>query len=97
MLQWKRDGRQLATGRQLLVPASASADAGSYVCEALLSNSSGRPVEARAQLTVLGKGERGQWFLSQLWSIPAWGLLLVPPCIPGSMKLQGAESLPACF
>ncbi|KAM3622738.1 uncharacterized protein V6R79_002616 [Siganus canaliculatus] len=56
LLSWKRDGRQLTGGgRRLVIPAAASSDAGVYVCEASLSNSSSssKPVEARAQLTVM--------------------------------------------
>ncbi|XP_035993338.1 protein sidekick-1 isoform X2 [Fundulus heteroclitus] len=52
-LSWKRDGRRLAGGRRLIVPAATSSDAGLYVCEALVSNSTAKPVEARAYLTVM--------------------------------------------
>ncbi|KAA8595226.1 hypothetical protein FQN60_012361, partial [Etheostoma spectabile] len=52
VVSWKRDGRHLASGRRLTLPAPTSLDTGLYVCEALLSNSSAKPVEARAHLTV---------------------------------------------
>ncbi|XP_028450243.1 protein sidekick-1 isoform X1 [Perca flavescens] len=52
VVSWKRDGRHLASGRRLTLPAPTSSDTGLYVCEALLSNSTAKPVEARAQLTV---------------------------------------------
>lgn len=55
MVSWKRDGRRLASGRRLIIPAPTSSDTGLYVCEALLSNSTAKPVEARAHLTVMGK------------------------------------------
>nr|XP_043884140.1 protein sidekick-1-like [Solea senegalensis] len=51
-VSWKRDGRRLATGRQLIIPAPTPSDTGLYVCEASLSNSTAKPVEARAHLTV---------------------------------------------
>nr|XP_020469940.1 protein sidekick-1 isoform X2 [Monopterus albus] len=53
LVSWKRDGRQLASGRRLIIAAPTSTDTGLYVCEALLSNSTARPVEARAHLTVM--------------------------------------------
>ncbi|XP_023273238.1 protein sidekick-1 [Seriola lalandi dorsalis] len=53
MVSWKRDGRRLASGRRLIIPAPTSSDTGLYVCEALLSNSTAKPVEARAHLTVM--------------------------------------------
>ncbi|MEQ2257926.1 Protein sidekick-1 [Xenotaenia resolanae] len=52
-VSWKRDGRRLASGRRLIVPAAAASDAGLYVCEALVSNSTAKPVEAKAYLTVM--------------------------------------------
>uniref|UniRef100_A0A8C9XQA9 Sidekick cell adhesion molecule 1 n=1 Tax=Sander lucioperca TaxID=283035 RepID=A0A8C9XQA9_SANLU len=52
VVSWKRDGRHLASGRRLTLPAPTSLDTGLYVCEALLSNSTAKPVEARAHLTV---------------------------------------------
>ncbi|KAI3352480.1 hypothetical protein L3Q82_005434 [Scortum barcoo] len=55
VVSWKRDGRRLASGRHLIIPAPASSDTGSYVCEASLSNSTAKPVEARAHLTVIGR------------------------------------------
>ncbi|XP_044047488.1 protein sidekick-1-like isoform X2 [Siniperca chuatsi] len=53
VVSWKRDGRRLASGRRLIIPAPTSSDTGLYVCEALLSNSTAKPVEARAHLTVM--------------------------------------------
>ncbi|XP_060911472.1 protein sidekick-1-like isoform X1 [Labrus mixtus] len=53
VVSWKRDGRRLAGGRRLIFPAPTSFDTGLYVCEAMLSNSTAKPVEARAQLTVM--------------------------------------------
>ncbi|XP_076584593.1 protein sidekick-1 isoform X1 [Chaetodon auriga] len=53
VVSWKRDGRRLTSGRQLIIPAPTSTDTGLYVCEALLSNSTAKPVEARAHLTVV--------------------------------------------
>ncbi|KAM3864644.1 LOW QUALITY PROTEIN: protein sidekick-1-like [Diretmus argenteus] len=53
VLSWKRDGRRLANGRRLVIPTPTSVDAGSYVCEASLSNSTAKPVEARAHLSVM--------------------------------------------
>ncbi|XP_074485750.1 protein sidekick-1-like isoform X2 [Sebastes fasciatus] len=53
MVSWKRDGRRLTSGRRLIIPAATSSDTGLYVCEALLSNSTAKPVEARAHLTVM--------------------------------------------
>uniref|UniRef100_A0A671U5A3 Sidekick cell adhesion molecule 1 n=1 Tax=Sparus aurata TaxID=8175 RepID=A0A671U5A3_SPAAU len=53
MVSWKRDGRRLASGRRLIIPAPTFSDTGLYVCEALLSNSTAKPVEARAHLTVM--------------------------------------------
>ncbi|KAF6736385.1 Protein sidekick-1, partial [Oryzias melastigma] len=52
-VSWKRDGRWLATGRQLVIPSPAFSDTGLYVCEALLSNSTAKPIEAKAHLTVM--------------------------------------------
>ncbi|CAL8330871.1 unnamed protein product [Merluccius merluccius] len=52
-LSWKREGRWLASGRRLVIPAPVLADSGWYVCEAALTNSTSRPVEARAHLTVM--------------------------------------------
>ncbi|XP_070769541.1 protein sidekick-1 isoform X2 [Enoplosus armatus] len=52
-VSWKRDGRRLASGRRFIIPAPTSSDTGLYVCEALLSNSTAKPVEARAHLTVM--------------------------------------------
>lgn len=57
VVSWKRDGRHLHSGSRLVIPAPSSSDAGLYVCEASLSNSTGRPAEAMAQLTVIGKEE----------------------------------------
>ncbi|KAE8300407.1 Protein sidekick-1 [Larimichthys crocea] len=53
IVSWKRDGRRLASGHRLIIPAPTSSDTGLYVCEALLSNSTAKPVEARAHLTVM--------------------------------------------
>ncbi|XP_027874470.1 protein sidekick-1-like isoform X1 [Xiphophorus couchianus] len=50
---WKRDGHRLASGRRLIVPTATSSDAGLYVCEVLVSNSTIKPMEARAYLTVM--------------------------------------------
>ncbi|KAG7262579.1 hypothetical protein CRUP_028011, partial [Coryphaenoides rupestris] len=62
-LSWKRDGRWLAAGRRLLIAAVTPADSGVYVCEAALGNSTVRPVEARAHLTVMGTPQpRMEWF-----------------------------------
>uniref|UniRef100_A0A4W6FX25 Sidekick cell adhesion molecule 1 n=1 Tax=Lates calcarifer TaxID=8187 RepID=A0A4W6FX25_LATCA len=52
-VSWKRDGRRLASGRRLIIPAPTSSDTGFYVCEASLSNSTAKPVEARAHLSVM--------------------------------------------
>ncbi|XP_062390385.1 protein sidekick-1 [Sardina pilchardus] len=57
-LVWKRAGVRVtqgvgAFGRRLTVSNPAQADAGLYVCEALLRNSTFRTAEARAYLTVL--------------------------------------------
>ncbi|XP_070837515.1 protein sidekick-1 isoform X2 [Chaetodon trifascialis] len=53
VVSWKRDGRRLTGGRQLIIPAPASTDTGLYVCEASLSNSTAKHVEARAHLSVV--------------------------------------------
>ncbi|XP_076004254.1 protein sidekick-1-like isoform X2 [Genypterus blacodes] len=53
VVSWKRDGRRLAGGRRLIIPAPTSSDMGLYVCEVLLSNATAKPVEARAQLFVM--------------------------------------------
>uniref|UniRef100_A0A8C6TGS4 Sidekick cell adhesion molecule 1a n=1 Tax=Neogobius melanostomus TaxID=47308 RepID=A0A8C6TGS4_9GOBI len=53
LLSWKRDGRRIGSGPRLLLPAPDSSDSGMYICEAALSNSTTRPVEARAHLTVI--------------------------------------------
>lgn len=56
VVTWKRDGRQLSTGRRFVVPAASSSDSGLYVCEASHSSGSAAlPVEAKAQLTVIGE------------------------------------------
>ncbi|KAM8822022.1 protein sidekick-1-like [Synchiropus picturatus] len=52
-LSWKRDGRRLAEGRRLVVTTAKASDAGVYVCEASLSNSSAKAAEASAQLSVV--------------------------------------------
>ncbi|XP_038141195.1 protein sidekick-1-like isoform X2 [Cyprinodon tularosa] len=52
-VSWKRDGRLLASGHRLIVPVATTADAGLYVCEALFNNSTAKPMEARAYLTVM--------------------------------------------
>ncbi|KAK7929044.1 hypothetical protein WMY93_005439 [Mugilogobius chulae] len=52
LLSWKREGRRIGTGPRLILPAPDSSDSGMYICEAALSNSTTRPVEARAHLTV---------------------------------------------
>lgn len=54
-MTWKRDGRQLSTGRRFVVPAASSSDFGLYVCEASDSSSTALPVEAKAQLSVIGE------------------------------------------
>uniref|UniRef100_A0A7N6BWK9 Sidekick cell adhesion molecule 1a n=1 Tax=Anabas testudineus TaxID=64144 RepID=A0A7N6BWK9_ANATE len=51
VVSWKRDGRWLAGGRRLIISAPTPSDSGLYVCEALLSNSTAKPVEARAHIT----------------------------------------------
>lgn len=56
-MSWKRDGRHLNSGRRLIIPTPSSSDTGLYVCEASLSNSTVRPAEAKAYLTVIGKGK----------------------------------------
>ncbi|XP_073323462.1 protein sidekick-1 [Pagrus major] len=53
VVSWKRDGRRLTSGRRLIIPAPTFSDTGLYVCEALLSNSTAKPVEAKAHLTVM--------------------------------------------
>ncbi|KAM4584441.1 protein sidekick-1-like isoform 2-T2 [Odontesthes bonariensis] len=53
VVSWKRDGRRLASGRRLIIPAPTSSDAALYVCEALLGNSTAKSMEARAHLTVI--------------------------------------------
>ncbi|XP_061535889.1 protein sidekick-1 isoform X1 [Phycodurus eques] len=53
LVAWKRNGRHLASGRRLAIPAPASSDGGAYVCEALLGNSTAKAEEARAYLTVI--------------------------------------------
>ncbi|CAL8330915.1 unnamed protein product [Lota lota] len=53
VLSWKREGRWLAGGRRLVIPAPVLADSGVYVCEAVLTNSTLRPAEARAHLAVM--------------------------------------------
>ncbi|KAM6972344.1 protein sidekick-1-like [Aplochiton taeniatus] len=52
VLVWKRDGHRLAGGRRLVLPSPTLSDTGVYVCEASLSNSTSKPVEARAHLSV---------------------------------------------
>ncbi|XP_031671863.1 protein sidekick-1 [Oncorhynchus kisutch] len=59
VLSWKRNGRRLASGvgvfgRRLTLSSPSLSDGGVYVCEASLLNSTTRPTEARAHLTVLG-------------------------------------------
>uniref|UniRef100_A0A674PFT0 Sidekick cell adhesion molecule 1 n=1 Tax=Takifugu rubripes TaxID=31033 RepID=A0A674PFT0_TAKRU len=53
VVSWKRDGRHLNSGRRLIIPTPSSSDTGLYVCEASLSNSTVRPAEAKAYLTVI--------------------------------------------
>ncbi|KAL1005202.1 hypothetical protein UPYG_G00055910 [Umbra pygmaea] len=58
VLLWKRNGRRLASGlgefgRRLTLLSPSLSDGGVYVCEASLLNSTTRPAEARAYLTVL--------------------------------------------
>ncbi|XP_053193293.1 protein sidekick-1-like [Scomber japonicus] len=53
VVSWKRDGRRVAGGRRLVVPAPTSSDTGLYVCEASQSNSTAKPAEAKAHLTVM--------------------------------------------
>ncbi|XP_029948858.1 protein sidekick-1-like isoform X2 [Salarias fasciatus] len=53
VVSWKRDGRRLASGRRLVITTPSSSDSGLYVCEASLSNSTAKSVEARAHLTVI--------------------------------------------
>ena len=55
VVSWKRDGRRVAGGRRLVVPAPTSSDTGLYVCEASQSNSTAKPAEAKAHLTVMGE------------------------------------------
>lgn len=57
---WKRNGVRLTAGvdsfgRRLAITNPTSADAGLYVCEAALRNSSQKSTEAKAYLSVLGK------------------------------------------
>lgn len=57
---WKRNGVRLTAGvdsfgRRLVISNPTSADAGLYVCEAALRNSSQKSTEAKAYLSVLGK------------------------------------------
>lgn len=60
VVTWKRNGRQLSSGHRLIIPAATSSDTGLYVCEASLGNSTAKPVETRAQLTVIGKENKKQ-------------------------------------
>ncbi|XP_034045142.1 protein sidekick-1-like isoform X2 [Thalassophryne amazonica] len=53
VVSWKRNGRHLSNGRRLIIPSPATSDTGLYVCEASLSNSTAKPVEARVHLTVM--------------------------------------------
>ncbi|TNM85271.1 hypothetical protein fugu_007542, partial [Takifugu bimaculatus] len=53
VVSWKRDGRHLNSGRRLIIPTPSASDTGLYVCEASLSNSTVRPAEAKAYLTVI--------------------------------------------
>uniref|UniRef100_A0A3Q1GEZ4 Sidekick cell adhesion molecule 1b n=1 Tax=Acanthochromis polyacanthus TaxID=80966 RepID=A0A3Q1GEZ4_9TELE len=53
VLSWRREGRRLSGGRRLVIPAATSSDTGLYVCEASRGNSTVKPVEARAHLTVM--------------------------------------------
>ncbi|XP_049577112.1 protein sidekick-1 isoform X1 [Syngnathus scovelli] len=53
LVVWKRDGRHLASGRQLVIPVPTSSDSGEYVCEALLDNSTAKVAQAKAHLTVI--------------------------------------------
>lgn len=81
-VSWKRDGRWLATGRQLVIPSPAFSDTGLYVCEALLSNSTAKPIEAKAHLTVMGKNNRFtniNTFFFHLYSSKALDLFFAKP------------------
>ncbi|KAK6301232.1 hypothetical protein J4Q44_G00293300 [Coregonus suidteri] len=58
VLSWKRNGRRLASGvgvfgRRLTLSSPSLSDGGVYVCEASILNSTTRPTEARAHLSVL--------------------------------------------
>uniref|UniRef100_A0A1A7YF48 Sidekick cell adhesion molecule 1 n=1 Tax=Iconisemion striatum TaxID=60296 RepID=A0A1A7YF48_9TELE len=53
VVTWKRDGRRLAVGHRLTVPALSSSDSGMYICEASLGNSTAKAVVARAHLSVM--------------------------------------------
>uniref|UniRef100_A0AAX7VLX9 Sidekick cell adhesion molecule 1a n=1 Tax=Astatotilapia calliptera TaxID=8154 RepID=A0AAX7VLX9_ASTCA len=53
LVSWKRDGRRLSSGQRLIIPAPTSSDTGLYVCEASFSNSTAKPVETKAHLTVM--------------------------------------------
>nr|XP_004568386.1 protein sidekick-1 isoform X1 [Maylandia zebra] len=53
LVSWKRDGRRLSSGKRLIIPAPTSSDTGLYVCEASFSNSTAKPVETKAHLTVM--------------------------------------------
>ncbi|KAL4624411.1 protein sidekick-1-like [Arapaima gigas] len=57
ILSWKRNGLKLASdvgtfGRRLTIANPTAADAGLYVCEAALLNSSAKAAESRAYLTI---------------------------------------------
>lgn len=58
LMSWKRDGRRLSSGQRLIIPAPTSSDTGLYVCEASFSNSTAKPVETKAHLTVMGKKKK---------------------------------------
>lgn len=62
-LVWRRNGVEVASGvgsysRRLTIINPTSADVGMYMCEASLLDSSVKPAEARAFLTITGKSHR---------------------------------------
>lgn len=62
-LVWRRNGVEVASGvgsfgRRLTVVNPTSVDVGMYVCEASLLDSSVKPAEAKAFLSITGKTPR---------------------------------------